>query len=365
MQQAVWFQQTEEVVHALKSQTTETIRHFAQRAGQRLRRDFFPREPEALVSKRQWALTHALQLYDVGSVQRLIANYDLSQDVEIGIVPRMQKSGNSLVVIQLLESFTFDEVEARALRRYRQQLEQDLQRTLQCEVGRLYDEDQIHHLLARAPSLPRKEQQQFLQERLHALFSGEYLTYLILKNRYFLSRLRQSMQDETLLRWLQRRLDCSTPVQTREVLEKLQRQDFRTIEQLVRELQQQFAGHRLLRSQPPPWFPEEAERFEHAEQKPQEPPKFELAALPASVENHGLQLRERWSEDLALKTTEAPPRTTEATTEERFAKLLERLQPILQRVQKTWAGRGTCHPRFFVRESRTTLRTKPKKSSRR
>ena len=256
MQHQEWRSQIEQIAVQLQERSDLAAHQFAQRLLHTLQRDFPPhRDNEEARTLRHHAFTHALQLYDLSSVLRLIATYDLSHKVPQGIVPRIQKSCNSLAVIRSLDDFASNPVELRALGRYRLGLERSLQQVLRCEVDQLHDPQQVQRFLKVAHRLPVEEQQQFFVERLRSLFSRDYQAYLVLKNRYFLSRIRQALTDEAIARWLHRRLDGDGRVDPTQLLEQLRTLDFRTIELLLRELLQQHPGHPLLRGNPVPWKP--------------------------------------------------------------------------------------------------------------
>ena len=252
-----WQNRINEISGDLESRLDPASQNFAQRLKQAFERDFpTHREASTALTLRHHAFTHALQLYDLQSALRLIATYDLSQQATQGIVPRIQKSCNSLAVIRQLDEFAASPVELRALERYRIGVEESLQTVLKCEVQLLYEPIRLQKVVVNAPKLPEEVQQHFFIERLQSLFSRDYQTYLILKNRFFLSRIRQGLSDDLIVRWMQRRLKGSLRLGPSEIFEEVRKVDFRMVEQLVRELVHHHPGNPKLKGSPTPWHPE-------------------------------------------------------------------------------------------------------------
>ena len=252
-----WQNRINEISGDLESRLDPAAQNFAQRLKQTLERDFpAHREASTVLTLRHHAFTHALQLYDLQSALRLIATYDLPQQATQGIVPRIQKSCNSLAVIRQLDEFASSPVELRALERYRIGVEESLQTVLKCEVQLLYEPVRLQKVVLTAQNLPAEVQQHFFIERLQSLFSRDYQTYLILKNRFFLSRIRQGLSDDLIVRWMQRRLKGSLRLGPSEIFEEVRKVDFRTVEQLVRELVHHHPGNPKLKGSPTPWHPE-------------------------------------------------------------------------------------------------------------
>ena len=252
-----WQNRINEISGDLESRLDPASQNFAQKLKQAFERDFpTHREASTALTLRHHAFTHALQLYDLQSALRLIATYDLSQQATQGIVPRIQKSCNSLTVIRQLDEFAASPVELRALERYRIGVEESLQTLLKCEVQLLYEPIRLQKVVVNAPKLPEEVQQHFFIERLQSLFSRDYQTYLILKNRFFLSRIRQGLSDDLIVRWMQRRLKGSLRLGPSEIFEEVRKVDFRMVEQLVRELVHHHPGNPKLKGSPTPWHPE-------------------------------------------------------------------------------------------------------------
>ncbi|MEK9761463.1 MAG: hypothetical protein VW729_02215 [Deltaproteobacteria bacterium] len=360
-----WQNRISEIYGDLESRLDPASHNFAQRLKQTLERDFpAHREASTALTLRHHAFTHALQLYDLQSALRLIATYDLSQQATQGIVPRIQKSCNSLAVIRQLDAFASSPVELRALERYRIGVEESLQTVLKCEVKLLYEPIRLQKVVVTAQNLPEEVQQHFFIERLQSLFSRDYQTYLILKNRFFLSRIRQGLSDDLIVRWMQRRLKGSLRLSPSEIFEEVRKVDFRTVEQLVRELVHHHPGNPKLKGSPTPWHPEiskEEDGFVVDHQSAQsslEPPNDKSnGSTPVDEESN---LPTQGAEPLAIPTTEeiafdhgsdaepvAEPIGKELEErsggklvsltedgEDAFEVLLKRLQPLLRKINK-------------------------------
>jgi len=360
-----WQNRISEICGDLESRLDPASHNFAQRLKQTLERDFpAHREASTALTLRHHAFTHALQLYDLQSALRLIATYDLSQQATQGIVPRIQKSCNSLAVIRQLDAFASSPVELRALERYRIGVEESLQTVLKCEVKLLYEPIRLQKVVVTAQNLPEEVQQHFFIERLQSLFSRDYQTYLILKNRFFLSRIRQGLSDDLIVRWMQRRLKGSLRLSPSEIFEEVRKVDFRTVEQLVRELVHHHPGNPKLKGSPTPWHPEiskEEDGFVVDHQSAQsslEPPNDKSnGSTPVDEESN---LPTQGAEPLAIPTTEeiafdhgsdaepvAEPIGKELEErsggklvsltedgEDAFEVLLKRLQPLLRKINK-------------------------------
>ena len=197
-----------------------------------------PLEPLTLQQK---AFMHALQLYDNQTVQRLIANYDPDQGLKT-VLSGIQKSCQSLSVVVRLDDFSRDSKETSQLASYRRRLENSLLRILDCDQKVLYDQKLLSEHLVAVSKLPEEERNWFFNERLRALFSSDYRTYLTLKNRYFQLRLKNAEQESTIRSWLEERLNrMLRDASEEDLLEKrLERLDFRAMEQLMKDLLNQF-----------------------------------------------------------------------------------------------------------------------------
>ncbi len=360
-----WQNRINEISGDLESRLDPAAQNFAQRLKQTLERDFpAHREASTVLTLRHHAFTHALQLYDLQSALRLIATYDLSQQATQGIVPRIQKSCNSLAVIRQLDAFASSPVELRALERYRIGVEESLQTVLKCEVQLLYEPVRLQKVVLTAQNLPEEVQQHFFIERLQSLFSRDYQTYLILKNRFFLSRIRQGLSDDLIVRWMQRRLKGSLRLGPSEIFEEVRKVDFRTVEQLVRELVHHHPGNPKLKGSPTPWHPEiskEEDGFvvdhQSAQSSLESPNDKSNGSTPVDEESN---LPTQEAEPLAIPTTEeiafdhgsdaepvAEPIGIELEErsggklvsltedgEDAFEVLLKRLQPLLRKINK-------------------------------
>lgn len=360
-----WQNRINEISGDLESRLDPASQNFAQRLKQAFERDFpTHREASTALTLRHHAFTHALQLYDLQSALRLIATYDLSQQATQGIVPRIQKSCNSLTVIRQLDEFAASPVELRALERYRIGVEESLQTLLKCEVQLLYEPIRLQKVVVNAPKLPEEVQQHFFIERLQSLFSRDYQTYLILKNRFFLSRIRQGLSDDLIVRWMQRRLKGSLRLGPSEIFEEVRKVDFRMVEQLVRELVHHHPGNPKLKGSPTPWHPEilkEEDGFVLDHQSAQGSLKIPInisngstlddgkSKSPTEVEgplvvstkgeiefDHGSEA-EPVAEPIGKELEEQTGRKLDSLTEDgvdAFEVLLKRLQPLFRKITK-------------------------------
>ena len=360
-----WQNRINKISGDLESRYDPASQNFAQRLKHTLERDFpTHREDSTALTLRHHAFTHALQLYDLQSALRLIATYDLPQQATQGIIPRIQKSCNSLAVIRQLDEFASSSVELRALEKYRIGVEESLQTVLKCEVKLLYDPARLQKVVISAQKLPEEVQQYFFIERLHSLFSRDYQTYLILKNRFFLSRILQGLGDDLIVRWMQRRLKGSLRLEPSEIFEEVRKVDFRTVEQLVRELVHHHPGNPKLKGSPTPWHPEiskEEDGFVMDHQSIQsslttprnkrngsslmdEDPKFgskggEPLAVPSTEKiafDHGSEA-EPVAEPIGRELEKQTGRKLVSLTEDgedAFEVLLKRLHPLLKKINK-------------------------------
>ena len=362
MDHQLWQNRINEISGDLESRLDPAAQNFAQRLKQTLERDFpAHREASTVLTLRHHAFTHALQLYDLQSALRLIATYDLPQQATQGIVPRIQKSCNSLAVIRQLDKYASSPVELRALKRYRIGVEESLQRVLKCEVQLLYEPVRLQKVVLTAQNLPEEVQQHFFIERLQSLFTRDYQTYLILKNRFFLSRIRQGLSDDLILRWMQRRLKGSLRLGPSEIFEEVRKVEFRTVEQLVRELVHHHPGNPKLKGSPTPWHPENL-RGEGLVVDQQIAPSSKIIpniksnrSIPGDGESKSLIQR---AEHSAISTSEAFDHGSDAEPvaepigkeleeqtgrklvsltedgEDAFEVLLKRLRPLLRKITK-------------------------------
>ena len=194
--------------------------------------------PEKALTVEHRAFSHSLQLYDVQAVMRLVANYDASQGLKV-ILPGIEKSVQSLMVVSQLKLFTKTPREANALKAYQKRLEESLVRVLKCDLEELYDEDILAEKMVGVTDADEKLHNGFFSERLRALFSVNYRLYLILKNRLFLDRLERSQKNPQILNWQTFRLQkLIAHYQKKEQAPEIKLKeelDFRILEHLVKE----------------------------------------------------------------------------------------------------------------------------------
>ena len=141
-----------------------------------------PKAPESQEAER--AIRHALQLYDIASVRKLVANYDPEQSSRI-LCGSVLKSLRSLGVSKRLEALGTTEIQQAHLLRYQHNLQVSLTRLLGREVSSNWERSWLTgHLENLAVTAPDKARQ-FFEERYRELFSAPYWTYLTLKHRHY------------------------------------------------------------------------------------------------------------------------------------------------------------------------------------
>ena len=153
--------------------------------------------PENSLTVKQLAFTHSLQLYDIESVLRLAANYDANKGLKV-VLPGIEKSYRSLMVIPQLKPFTNNSKEILALDAYKSQLEKSLSEVLRCNIYDLYEEDVLAEKMIVVSTITESVKKNFFSKRLGTLFSSNYRVYLMLKNRYFLHRLKRLENNSSL-----------------------------------------------------------------------------------------------------------------------------------------------------------------------
>jgi hypothetical protein len=219
-----------EILKQFGTRLSSTIHHFFAESN-----TFIPNAP---ITVEQQAFMHSLQLYDMKSVIRLVANYDDTKGLKV-VLPGIEKSYRSLMVIQKLEQFTNNSRESTALDAYKSCLEEALSKVLKCQREDLYEEDVLAEKMVVVSGAPEALRNKFFTERLRTLFSSNYRAYLMLKNRYFLKRLKRLSKNPKYYITQQNHLakltskfkndeDGSIDLLTENI-------DFRMIEQLVKE----------------------------------------------------------------------------------------------------------------------------------
>ena len=172
-----------EILKQFSRRLSSFIQQFFSKTG-----SFFP---ENYLTVEQLAFTHSLQLYDIKSVTRLAANYDANKGLKV-VLPGIEKSYRSLMVIPQLKPFTKNSKESSALDAYKSQLEKSLSEVLDCLIKDLYEEEILAEKMVLVSAATESVKKKFFSERLSTLFSSNYRVYLMLKNRYFLHRLKRS-----------------------------------------------------------------------------------------------------------------------------------------------------------------------------
>ena len=214
---------------------SSTIQHFFAESD-----SFFP---DATLNVEQHAFMHSLQLYDMKSVMRLVANYDAAKGLKV-VLPGIEKSYRSLMVIKQLEQFSNNSLESSSLDAYKSRLEEALSKVLKCRREDLYEEDVLAEKMVVVSGASEALRNKFFSERLRTLFSSNYRAYLMLKNRYFLKQLKRFCKSQKKsVTQLGRLVKLNSKFKNDEdgsidpLVEDL---DFRTIEELVKE---QFSKH--------------------------------------------------------------------------------------------------------------------------
>ena len=195
--------------------------------------------PENYLSVEQLAFTHSLQLYNIKSVMRLAANYDANKGIKV-VLPGIEKSYRSLMVIPQLKPFTKNAKEFSALDHYKFQLEKSLSEVLDCHVEELYEEDIMAEKMIVVSTATESVKKKFFSKRLSTLFSSNYRVYLMLKNRYFLHRIKCSGNNygykESQNSRFPEIISKFEENHGKTFLEFKENTDFRVVEKLVKEL---------------------------------------------------------------------------------------------------------------------------------
>ena len=245
MKQSEWKEQLESIEaemlklgHAADAPTV--LRQFGTRLSTTIHHFFAETasfDPDAALTVEQQAFMHSLQLYDLRSVMRLVVNYDASKGLKV-VLPGIEKSYRSLMVIQQLERFTKNSGESTALDAYKFRLEEALSRVLKCKREDLYKEEILAEKMVLVSGAPEVLLNKFFTERLRTLFSSNYRAYLMLKNRYFLNRLKQFRKNHDNYKTQQSQLtELAVQFENHEELtieQVVVKLDFREIEQLVK-----------------------------------------------------------------------------------------------------------------------------------
>ena len=246
MKQSQWKKNIESIEAELlklgqEKNSPEILKQFSRRLSFIIKRLFSKvssYSPESSLTVEQLAFTHSLQLYDIKSVMRLAANYDANKGVKV-VLPGIEKSYRSLMVIPQLKPFTKNSKELSALDAYKSQLERSLSEVLDCDVEDLYEEDILAEKMIVVSAVTESVKKKFFSERLSTLFSSNYRIYLMLKNRYFLRRLTRSKNNSDFNELQKNRFLYlkSKLNETKEdsLLKFKENTDFRIIEKLVKE----------------------------------------------------------------------------------------------------------------------------------
>ena len=246
MKQSEWkdhieFIEAEMLKRGSKQGAPEILKQFGTRLSSTIHHYFAESNsfiPDAPITVEQQAFMHSLQLYDMKSLMRLVANYDATKGLKV-VLPGIEKSYRSLMVIQKLEQFTNNSRESTALDAYKSRLEEALSKVLKCRRENLYEEDVLAEKMVVVSGAPEALRNKFFTERLRTLFSSNYRAYLMLKNRYFLKRLKRLSKNPKYYKTQQSHLAKLTSRfkndEDRSIDLLAENIDFRMIEQLVKE----------------------------------------------------------------------------------------------------------------------------------
>ncbi len=246
MKQSYWKERVEHIKLEMQKRgkekgAAEILRQFSTRLSATILHFFAESDsfsPNANLTVDQKAFTHSLQLYDLNSVMRLAVNYDVSKGLKV-VIPGIEKSYRSLMVVPRLEKVTNNSLESTALSVYKFRLEEALSDFLRCSILELYKEDVLANNLGTVSSTTKAQRRIFFTERLRTLFSSNYRTYLMLKNRYFLNLLYRHSNistnfknDQNQQTKLSSKLNREEKFSIKKMEEKF---DFRSVEKLVKE----------------------------------------------------------------------------------------------------------------------------------
>ena len=246
MKQSQWKKKIESIEAELlklgkEKNSPDILKQFSRRLSLIIKRLFSKvssYSPESSLTVEQLAFTHSLQLYDIKSVMRLAANYDANKGVKV-VLPGIEKSYRSLMVIPQLKPFIKNSKELSALDAYKLQLERSLSEVLDCDIEDLYEEYILSEKMIVVSAATESVKIKFFSERLSTLFSSNYRIYLMLKNRYFLHRLTRSKNNSDFNELQKNRFLFlkSKLNETKEdsLLKFKENTDFRIIEKLVKE----------------------------------------------------------------------------------------------------------------------------------
>ena len=262
MKQSKWKEQIELIeaeMHRLgqASDAPAVLREFSKRLSTTIHHFFSETVsfvPDSALTIEQQSFIHSLQLYNLRSVMRLVVNYDVNKGLKV-ILPGIEKSCRSLMVIQQLERFTKNSKESTDLELYKFRLEEALCSVLKCRREDLYKEDILAEKMVFVSGATDLLLKKFFAERLSTLFSSNYRSYLMLKNRYFLNLLKQLRKNPdncktqyNRFKELAVQFDNHENLGLEQVVERL---DFREIEKLVKaQILQTAEGETVLEDSP-------------------------------------------------------------------------------------------------------------------
>ncbi|MBF0276179.1 MAG: hypothetical protein HQM13_00250 [SAR324 cluster bacterium] len=248
VRQISWIEHIRVLQDTLKKSSSPFVEQFRQRLDASIEQ--FLKEQSTLPfsslreTSAQKALVHALQLYDGPSLLKLIANYDFSQESQKAVQGALKKGLHSLRVIPGLENLTATPMEGEALHAYATNLRNHLSQVLSYPIDPLPHNEtfnQIFKEFLKQNEFDLSVTKLFQKNRLDLLFSPEYRTYLILKNRYFLGHLLREAEDFDLLKWLHQILDQIEVASSTDLTVRLTNVNFRTMEYLIQLMNRQLS----------------------------------------------------------------------------------------------------------------------------
>ncbi|MBF0349637.1 MAG: hypothetical protein HQM11_01315 [SAR324 cluster bacterium] len=233
----------------------QQFRYKLSQSTEHLLRPMLARRQHPMPRQFQKAVIHGLQLYHVEDTLKLISNHDPSQGIVEGIRTGVHKSFSSLSAIPLLRKVILTPRESQELEQYREMVEHAICRAFHCSQQDLHNQSTMLWAIdSNIAQLNQEQARRFFRDRLGLLFSPAYFSYLILRNRYFFSKLIHCACDPEIESWIRSRIKLipEPDAERRPLDHLLSRQDFRTLERLAREMTRRFEGNDRLTEDAPP-----------------------------------------------------------------------------------------------------------------
>lgn len=247
-QHLTWVEHIRLLQQSLESSSSRFVLQFSERLRQAVDNFLKGQSGLPLSSHQETAsqkgLVHAFQLYDEASLLKVIANYDVSQDMRSVGMSIIKKSLHSLQVIPNLETRTTVALEKDLLLSYKKKLTQYVSYALSCPIEEVGQPEGLKHYLlvfSKRQLFGKNHQEQFFKKRLDLLFSPEYRVYLILRNQFFLNHLLQEVEKYQLEAWFSKILNQIQVPSRPQLRSRLDIVNFRTMEYLVQCVSQYIA----------------------------------------------------------------------------------------------------------------------------